>query len=301
MVVFPQMMSQQKSRDLADQFFAKTDTESAVGFEIAFAALLATAVITYPTSQAQWVGEAAAFAVLLITLVRRMVIASPFASEANIMKHTVRLIEFATATCVIVLLFSLSEFVARAFSGNVIIWFSILTPLLLLIGVYIQEFLFRDYLVWWYAKFNEKEQRGDAFEPIWKDIKLVCLWASRARRNRRSWKELGKRTETSVPDLSDVDFDVAQIFKNVFGLVLLLSVLYLPSMLIGVSSGSFLIPIVLPGVIFAHDHSCYQYIAYGNASYEEFRKPIWEIAWWAIAYVTVVLLLLGRVPFEILL
>ena len=91
-------MSRQKSRDLANQFFAKTDTESAVGFEIAFAALLATAVITYPTSQAQWIGEAAAFAVLLITLVRRMAVASLFASEANIMKHTVRLIVFATSS-----------------------------------------------------------------------------------------------------------------------------------------------------------------------------------------------------------
>lgn len=294
-------MSRRKSRNLVDQFFAKTDTESAVGFEIAFAALLATAVITYPTSQVQWVGRAAAFAILLITLVRRMAIASPFASEADIMQYTVRLIEFATATCVIVLLFSLSEFIAGTFNGNVIIWFSFIAPLLLFVGVFVQEFLFRDYLVWWYAKFNEKEQRGNTFESIWKDIKLVCLWASRARRNRQSWKELGKRTESTVPDLSEIDFDVAHIFKNVFGLVLLLSVLYLPSMLIGVSSGNFLIPIVLPGVIFAHDHSCYQYIAYGNASYEEFRKPIWEIAFWAIAYVTVILLLLGRIPFEILL
>lgn len=294
-------MSRQKRRDLAEEFFAKTDTESAVGFEITFAALLATAVIAYPTSQAQWVGQAAAFAVLLITLVRRIAIASPFASEADIMQNTVRWIEFATATCVIVLLFSLAEFVAGTVGGRVIIWFSVLSPVLLMLGVFIQEFLFRDYLVWWYAKFNEKEERGDVFEPIWREFKLVCLWASRARQNRKSWRELNKRTESSLPDLSEVDFDVAQIFKNVFGLGVLLSVLYFPSMLIGISSGTVLLPLVLPGVIFAHDHSCYQYIAYGNTSYEEFRKPIWEIAVWAIVYISVVLLLLGRVPFEILL
>ena len=152
-------MSRQKSQDLANQFFAKTDTESAVGFEIAFAALLATTVLTYPTSHAQWVGEAAAFTVLLITLVRRIAIASPFASEDDVMEKTVRLIEFATATCVIVLLFSLSELVAGHIGGKVIIWFSVLSPLLLLLGVLIQELLFRDYLVWWYAKFDEKERR----------------------------------------------------------------------------------------------------------------------------------------------
>lgn len=294
-------MSRRDSPDFAEQFFAKTDTRSAVGFEIAFAALLATAVITYPTSRAQWVGEVAAFAVLLLTLIRRISIASPFASETDVLERTVRWIEFATTICITVLLYSLAEAVAGNFGGNAVIWFSVLAPSILLLVVVAQELLFRDYLVWWYAKFDEKERRGDAFSPLWRDAKLMCLWASTARRNRKSWKELGKRTENPLPNLSDLEFDFNQLARNVMGFSLLLGLLYLPSMLVGLSSGFLLTPIIIPGVVFAHDHSCYQYIAYGSTSYEEFRKPIWEISLWAIAYVGLVLLLLGQAPFANLL
>lgn len=139
-------MSRSGGEDLADEFFAKTNVESTVGFEIAFAAFLATAVLTYPTLQAQWVGKTAAIAVLLFTLVRRIAIASPYASERKILEKTVRWIESATTICVIVLFYAFSERLSSLFGGSAYIWFAVVAPVILLLIVIAQEFLFRDYL-----------------------------------------------------------------------------------------------------------------------------------------------------------
>jgi len=297
-------MSRQKEPDLADQLFKKTDPESVIGFEIALAALLATAVLSFPTSQAQWVGEVAAFSVLFITLVRRISVASPFAPESKIMAQTVRPIELATTVCVVVLFFSLSENIANVLGWRVIIVFSIITPLFLLCMVFVEEVIFRDYLAWWYAKFSEKEKQAKVLEDLWEIAKLVSYWGSRARKSRASWKELGNRIKEPLPDLSQFDISKTnkkKFFLNLFALVAFFIILHIPSVLIGISSGDLLVPLSLPAVIFAHDHSCYQYIAYGNVSYEEFRKPIWQVSIWGSIYMGVVLLLLGQTPFGILL
>jgi len=296
-------MSRQTERDLADQLFEKTDSESVVGFEIALAALLATAVLNFPTSQSQWIGQIAAFSILFITLVRRISVASPFAPESKIMAQTVRPIEFATTVCVIILFFSLSENIADVLGGKIIVWFSILTPLLLLCMVLVEEVVFRDYLAWWYAKFSEKQKQARVLEGLWESAMLVSYWASRARKSRDSWKELGNRIKEPLPDLTQ--FDIGEInkkkfFLHLFSLVAFFAVLHIPSVLVGISSGAILVPLAIPAIIFIHDHSCYQYIAYGNVSYEEFRKPFWQVSIWGIIYIVVVLLLLGELPFGIL-
>lgn len=297
-------MSRRKNPDLSTQFFQKTDPESEVGFEITLAALLATAVLSFPTSQAQWIGELAAFSVLFVTLIRRVSVASPFAPQSDVMAKTARPIEFATTVCVIVLFFSLTEHITDIFGGRVVLWFSIITTLVLLCLVFIEEMVFRDYLIWWYVKFDEKEDQAETFEGLWQAAKLAAFWASRARRYQESWREINKRVEKSLPDLSH--FDIGKInkkmfFARLFVLTILFTLLYVPAMIVGVSSGDFFVPLALVGVVFIRDHSCYQYIAYGSTTYEEFRKPFWEMSIWAIVYMGILLLLLGQTPFSVLL
>ena len=289
-------MSRQNQKDLADKFFGKRDTENSVDFEIAFAALLATAVITYPISNAEWLGKLAAFSVLTITLVRRIAIASPYAPEKIIMKRTIWVIEFATTVCVIILLYSLSEYLSSIYGISEILLFSVISPALLMIIVVFQEFMFRDYLIWWYAKFDEKQNRGDKFAGLWGDIKIIAYWGSRARKNRDSWRQITNYIETDIPDLSEIDINKKKFLGRVLVVVIGAILIGVPSIILGVSSGNNLVPLALPGIVFAHDHSCYQYVAYGSNSYEEFRKPVWELSVWAVIYMFIFLIIIQQLP-----
>ncbi|WP_141212938.1 hypothetical protein [Halorubrum sp. Ea1] len=289
-------MSRQNQKDLADEFFAKDDTESSVDFEIAFAALLATAVITYPISNAEWLGKLAAFSVLTITLVRRIAIASPYAPVKVIMKRTIWAIEFATTVCVIILLYSLSEYLSGIYGISEILVFSITSPTLLMVLVVFQEFIFRDYLIWWYAKFDEKQNQGDKFAGLWGDIKIIAYWGSRARKDRDSWKRISKYVDTSIPDLSEIDINKKKFFGKVLIVVVGAILIGVPSIILGISSGNNFVPFALPGIVFAHDHSCYQYVAYGSNSYEEFRKPVWKLSIWAVIYMLVFLTMTEQLP-----
>ncbi|MYL68621.1 hypothetical protein [Halorubrum distributum] len=76
-----------------------------------------------------------------------------------------------------------------------------------MIIVVFQEFMFRDYLIWWYAKFDEKQNRGDKFAGLWGDIKIIAYWGSRARKNRDSWRQITNHIETDIPDLSEIDIN----------------------------------------------------------------------------------------------
>lgn len=288
-----------KDKDLAEDFWKKSDTESVVDFEIALAAFLATVVLTFPTQEATWIGKAAASAVLLITLIRRIAIASPFAQEDKIMNRTTRLIEFFTATCVIVLFISLSEYLSELFGGSVLLHFSVTTVIILFILVFLHEFVFLDYLVWWYAKFDQKENRGDKFEPIWRDLKTISYWGTRARRNRESWKELSNNIDSTLAEPSDLfdDFEFSKFIRSVFVLFLFYFAISIPSGLFTISSGSILLFLSFPAVVFARDHACFLYVGYGNTSYEEFRKPVWEISLWSATYMLIVIRLLGYTPF----
>jgi hypothetical protein len=296
-------MTRRKDRDLAEDFWKKSDTESVVDFEIALAAFLATIVLTFPTREAPWIGQVAASAVLFITLIRRIAIASPFANESKIMKRTIRPIEFSTATCVIALFISLSEYLSKVLGGSVLLHFSITTVAILFLVVILHEIVFLDYFIWWYAKFNEKETRGDKFEPLWRDLKIVSYWGSMARKNRDSWRKLSDKVDSMPSDRSELfnGFEYSNFAKNVVVILLFYLVISLPSGLVGFSSGSVLSFAAFPAVAFAHDHACFLYVAYGNTSYEEFRKPIWEISLWSAVYILIVVYLLGYPPFSSLL
>ncbi len=53
----------------------------------------------------------------------------------------------------------------RLFALTGIILFAILFLL--------QELLFRDYLIWWFAKFKEKSQNNDFPEELWEQMAIV--------------------------------------------------------------------------------------------------------------------------------
>jgi hypothetical protein len=292
------------SIELADQFFDKEDV-STVDFEITLAALLGTALITYPVENHILFGQVVAFSLLSLTLIRRMAITSPFASEKAILGYTTPLISFASASALIYLIVTLLPNLTNIspISSQVIL-FAVFGLLLLIFAVVAQELVFRDYLPWWYVKFKQKSEEQDLLEAVWRDTAILAYWASTARRNRETYRELGNRLDNSRPDMSDFDFTLKEAAKYVLTAVLFLFLLYLVPILYSGYLFGLEGVLVMPTVVFIHDHSAFWYIAYGNPSYEDLRRHIVTILVRTGLYITEVGFLLSHLhitsPVEII-
>lgn len=274
---------------LADEFFKKTK-DQAVDFEITLAALLGTACLAYPLQQ-HWMSQIVAFGLLSVTLIRRIAIASPFAEEEKIMRYTTRIVEFFTTLAILSLLVVLStEVHSKLEIGTLLQTFSFLTIGVFLILVVVQELTFRDYFVWWTAKFQEKRQNADYLEGFWQDMEEISYLFATARQNRDSWKKIPSNVKNNLPDLSDFELEPKEYAKLIFRTMFILGLIYAIPIGYSIWALGFSGLLVVPAVVAVHDHSCFWYIAYGNTSYEEFRKHIPEIILWTIIYTTTVTL-----------
>lgn len=282
------------SREIADEFFDKEDV-STVDFEITLAALLGTALLTYPVENRVLFGQVIAFSLLSLTLIRRMAITSPFASDKAILGYTTPLISFASASGIIYLLVALLPNLAIIVPiSSQVILFSVFGLLMLILAVVAQELVFRDYLPWWCVKFKQKSEERDLLETVWRDTAFLAYWASSARRNRETYRELGSRLNGSRPDLSDFNFTLKAAARYLFAAIFLLVLLYVVPVIYSGYLFGLQGVLVIPTVVFIHDHSAFWYIAYGNPSYEDLRQRIVTILVRTGLYITEVAFLLSE-------
>lgn len=257
-----------QTEQLAKEFFQKEDLVT-VDFEIALAALLATILLAYPLSDAVGVGKFLAISLLLLTVLRRMAIAGPFASTERILTRTMFPMNVLAACAVIYLIALTTRQAATSWPlGSEIQLFSLFTIGFLMGSVLLHEFMFRDYLAWWCVKFRQKELEETLFENIWREAALMAYWGAMARRDASSWRKFGKLIPGGRPD-TELNFDRSELLRYFLGVGLIFTFLYSIPVLIGM----YLIGIVGIFLVFAvawiHDHAAFWYIAYGNPTYDD--------------------------------
>lgn len=278
-------MSRQKRQPIANEFFDKTEKQS-IGFEITLAALLATACLSFPVPNHTLSGQIIAFTLLGTTLFRRVVSDSPFAPK-ELLQKTVPMIEVATTSAVIYLLASVNSEIKLPFlSGSLPLQFILLGTIFVTFAVILQEYFLHDYLIWWHAKFSQMHSEDQVFAGLWKDVSLISYWGSRARRHRESYKEIGRRISGRLPEPDDMDFSRKEILNYTFRSLIVLGLFALIPSIYGYATTGWVGILVVPIAITIHDQSCFWYIAYGNVSYEDFRKPMYWIIFWTCLYVT---------------
>lgn len=292
-------MMSRGSSEIADEFFDKEDVTT-VDFEITLAALLATALITFPVENHIRFGQVIAFSLLFLTLIRRMAITSPFAPEEKILSQTVPLISFASASAHIYLFVALLSWLTdRIPASSRVVLFSVVVLVIIILAVVVQEVVFRDYLPWWYVKFKQKSEQRDYLETLWRDTAVIAYWASTARRNRETYRKLGDRVSGSRPDLSDFDFTLREVGKYILAATLLIGILYLLPILYSRHLFGLQGLLVIPAVVAIHDHSAFWYIAYGNPSYEDLRQHVVTILVRTGLYVTEVAFLFSQLKIPV--
>ena len=290
-------MSRRRRQPIANEFFDKTEKQS-IGFEITLAALLATACLSFPVPNNVLSGQIIAFTLLSVTLFRRMVSDSPFAPK-ELLQKTVPMIEVATTSAIIYLLASVNSVLRLPLvSKSSSLQFILLGIIFVISIVLLQEYVLHDYLIWWHAKFGQMHSEDQIFAGLWRDVSLISYWGSRARRNRESYKEISRRVTGKLPEPSDLDFSRKEILSYTFRSLIVLGIFALGPSIYGYVTSGWVGILVVPIAIAIHDQSCFWYIAYGNVSYEDFRKSIFGIILWTCVYVTETGLLLGvfRLP-----
>lgn len=275
-------------RELATEFFRKSEPE-ATGFEITLAALIATALITFPLAGRNWLSNALAFILLVTTLVRRISVASPFADRETIDVWSTPIIEAATTISLLSLFVYFSNPIAEYIEYSHLLVFTVGALFTVFTLSFIHEFLFRDYLIWWNAKFGQKADQNDPPTWLWKELALISYFSSMARRNREGFRNIPSNTK---PDLDDLDLNRSNVARFlVTTVIVLLLFLILPGFVSLFFFGWAGI-LLAPAVVFVHDFACFWYIAYGSTSYEDLRKPWWAVILWSTGYVAFVALVI---------
>lgn len=263
--------------------FSETDTSEAVDFEISFAALLATLSLTYPHSTYPTVSQGAAFAVLTITLLRRMAILSRFADNeeetrrTRLMAWSIPIIEFASVTSILILFIRVSESLPLQGASTALYWVGV-TILVLFIAL-VQEVLFRDELLWWYQKFIDRFEKSD-------DSTFWLFLSARA----WSWSQAPIADNASGrfhygPPTDEDEYSLWDALENLVkgsGLFLLGSgVLFFLGYLLLDWVG---IAFVLAATI-VRDQVRFWFVAYGNGTFEQLAGP------WYRTYLAIVIYL----------
>lgn len=150
---------------------SQSDTAEAVDFEITLAALLATASLAYPHPAHPLASHAAGFAVLIVTLGRRMVIQSAFAGTDDddrkdwLLRVSVPFLEVSTVSAILLLLLVFQSMLPQFWLDGVLFWIGVGVAMTGLAAI--QELIYRDELIWWYQKFKARaeENPDSAFWP----------------------------------------------------------------------------------------------------------------------------------------
>lgn len=255
------------------QRFSKTGSGNAVDFEISFAALLATASITYPIPGNEVLSQTAAFAVLIVTISRRMAIQSPFIDDddengrlEHFMKYSIPFLELFTVASILLLFHVLFLQVLSRFVGEAVYWFSITIGMVALAAI--QEVIFRDELLWWYHKYSERfNLEADDGSTIWGYIAWKAWdWShapiadhGRGRFNYGPSYNGGY----SLWDAVKYFFKGMWLYLLVNGIILLFGFEFF-------GIGGLLLVIAI-GVI--RDQTRFWYAAYGNSTFEQMAGP----------------------------
>lgn len=255
--------------DLADGFFEKTT--NAVDFEIALAAFIATLCLQYPVKGLEIpISQLSAFSLLIVTLSRRIAVSSPYASE-DLLEKTVVIIEVATTSCLLSIFTSIAYKIELPTFSVASLFIIISLPSMLLLAI-IHELVFRDYMIWWHAKFLEKAEDEGLFNDAWVILSIITLWSSKYYRDLPDI-DRHRRNLPSREDFRDkFDLSWKSHTKFVIKVALLLGTLYffplVPSIAVFGLSGV----VMIPAVVAIHDQSAFWYVGYGDTSYEDFRR-----------------------------
>lgn len=258
-----------KEEDLADEFFDK-ETATAVDFEIALAALLATLCLQYPVHGLEIpVSQISAFSLLIVTLGRRVVVSSPYAPD-DLLEKTAIHIEITTTSCLLSI-FAAITYKVEWISSIPYQFILISLPVMVLLAV-LHELVFRDYMIWWHAKFLEKAERGGIFSDIWCIVSIISLLSSKYYRDLPGIE----RHRQDLPSRADFeqkfDFPIKEYMRFIVKVAVLLAVLYLIPLVAAVVIFGPTGIILIATVVIIHNHSAFWYVGYGDTSYEDFRR-----------------------------
>lgn len=146
------MSESEEYSSLTELVFDKNQLESA-DFEIAFTATLATIVLVTAsgTGVPSVILKITSVALITITLLRRMAVSSRFADEDEILSITMIPIEFLTIITFFYLFYTPAEVISTflALNQQTLLIAALLIPELIMFLIVFQEFVFKNYMVWW--------------------------------------------------------------------------------------------------------------------------------------------------------
>lgn len=280
-----------KSERLRERL-SKSRSESAVDFEISFAALLATASITYPVPGNEFISQTSAFAVLVVTLSRRMAIQSAFIDDEDgrgrrerFMKFSIPFLELFSVVAILTLLHVLYLEVLSDVVGIALYWLSVSIGVMALAVV--QEVIFRDELLWWYQKYAARfDLEADEGATIWAYIAFKAWDWSRApiADHGRGRYNFGPSYEGDYSLRDSVKYFIkgTWLYLLVNGMILFFGFQFF-----GVG-GLF----IVFGIGAIRDQTRFWYSAYGNSTFDQMSGPWWRTYLMLLIYIGIFELLL---------
>jgi len=281
-----------RSEPFAHDFFNK-EAKEAVGFEIALAALLATGLLEYRIQGHELIGGVLAFLLLFLTLLRRVLTSSPYARDSMLDRTVVPLEAVTTLSMTYLSIRLLTDLL------NSVPSIPIYAAAILLVSaaiIVLQEYLIRDYAVWWYAKMRQRSEEFESDDNVFAWVSLMAYKFSMARKSRESRNAFTSRNPVDLPDPEDLKRVLeGNVYEGISRVAKILSILYvLPVMIFVPFSNLWVLLIGLP-MMAIHDQSCFWYIAYGNVNYEELRKTVPRLLFWTSGYTFYALYLLNAI------
>jgi hypothetical protein len=157
-----------------DKIFQKS-TDQAVDFEIVFAGLLATCLLSVSgiSLTLDLISVVGAISLLLFTMIRRMAVDNPFAFEKQLMSKSLTVIFATTVFSAVYFVVYPAEIVHNRLNVNYYLTISILLLVLVLIILLIYEYSFRDFFLW--ASILFYNRYIDSIERSTKNVLLLRL------------------------------------------------------------------------------------------------------------------------------
>lgn len=268
-----------------EKLFSQDDTAESVDFEIAFAALLATLSLTYPHPGYPIASQGAAFAVLTLTLLRRMAILSDFVENEEgtrrewLMAWSIPFVEFASVSAILLLF--LRVYVSFQLDGLVAVLFWVGTVIVVLLFAGVQELLFRDELLWWYQKFiNRFERNPDSTFWLYLSARAWMLARAPIADNASGRFQYGPPTGEDEYSLWEA---VQHLGKGVWLFLVGGGALFV----LGYWVLGWVGVLVVYTMVVVRDQVRFWYAAYGNGSFEQMAGP------WYRTYLAVIVYLAG--------
>lgn len=288
------MSDSEEHSSLTALVFDKNQLESA-DFEIAFTATLATIVLATAsgTDVPSIVLKIISVALITITLLRRMAVSSRFANEGKFLSITMFPIEFMAIITFFYLFYTPAEVISTSLALNqeTLLVAALLIPELMMLLVVFQEFVFKNYMIWWGG--FALGQAGNTENPIVRTLGgFVALIALRASlvddlpeeldEAQEFVDEVEERLETAlseadrefegieVPTSSGAAIATWKVLLFFFSLFVLITVFLTLAFVLSLLFGSvFQIFLLVVSVFFIRHMIRFYYLAYGLPEEEQ--------------------------------